>query len=222
MTVWKGFLPSDHEKILSRAPGNQSFSSKRELYFLLCNSILIGNDRKRFSLERPTGKKCYAFFARELGIVDSHKKESWSWIPLPGSKFKQLAKANEVWDLKIKHKINTNMLSPNTTYTAYLILSYESDCIGLDVRPADTRVKFGGTKFSGKALLCQDTELMELWSPVQIPRQREDGWMEIELGDFFNNGGDGKVKMALKDTDTSTPKCGFVIIGMEVRPKKNN
>lgn len=111
------------------------------------------------------------------------------------------------------------MLSPWTTYVAYLILRYEDDCIGLDVLPADIEVKFGGNVSSSKALLYQESELMKLWSPVQIPRKREDGWIEIELGDFFNNGRDGEVKMALMDTDTSTPKSGVVIEGIEVRPK---
>ena len=45
--VWSQFLPSDYHEILSRAVDPPPvFSSLKELYFLLCDSILIDDGRK--------------------------------------------------------------------------------------------------------------------------------------------------------------------------------
>lgn len=39
--LWKRFLPFDYESILSRAVDPVEYSSKRELYLRLCDSILV-------------------------------------------------------------------------------------------------------------------------------------------------------------------------------------
>ncbi|KAK9009762.1 hypothetical protein V6N11_036290 [Hibiscus sabdariffa] len=51
-------------------------------------------------------------------------------------------------------------------------------------------------------------------------RERGDGWMEAEMGEFFNeNGDDGTVEFSLKELDTSYHKRGLIIEGIELRPK---
>ena len=54
----------------------------------------------------------------------------------------------------------------------------------------------------------------------RVPCERGDGWMEIELGDFFNgNQGDEEVKMSLREVKGQHLKGGLIIEGIEVRPK---
>lgn len=43
--VWEKFLPSDYSRLISTST-HKSFSSKKELYRCLCESILIDNGRK--------------------------------------------------------------------------------------------------------------------------------------------------------------------------------
>ncbi|CAE6075191.1 unnamed protein product [Arabidopsis arenosa] len=54
--------------------------------------------------------------------------------------------------------------------------------------------------------------------------RRQDVWMEIELGEFFNEGGliDGdEIKMsALESHEQLHWKCGLIIQGIEIRPTK--
>lgn len=51
--------------------------------------------------------------------------------------------------------------------------------------------------------------------------EREDGWIEIELGSFYNDGGDGKeVKMCLKEVKGQHLKGGLIVEGIEIRPKE--
>ena len=43
--VWEKFLPSDYREIVSKAGNNFKFSSKKELYLLLCNPVLISDGK---------------------------------------------------------------------------------------------------------------------------------------------------------------------------------
>ncbi|XP_061951159.1 putative F-box protein PP2-B2 isoform X2 [Populus nigra] len=72
--VWQRFLPNDLESILSTALDGSlllsSASSKKEVYFSLCdNPIIVDHGRKSFSLEKNSGKICYVLSARDLVIT---------------------------------------------------------------------------------------------------------------------------------------------------------
>ncbi|PIA36200.1 hypothetical protein AQUCO_03400247v1 [Aquilegia coerulea] len=50
--------------------------------------------------------------------------------------------------------------------------------------------------------------------------KRDDGWMEIELGEFYNDQGeDGEVQMTLTEIKGGHLKCGLIVQGIELRPK---
>ena len=49
--------------------------------------------------------------------------------------------------------------------------------------------------------------------------ERENGWMEIELGEFFSGEANEEVKMSLMEVKGYQLKGGLVIEGIEVRPK---
>ncbi|KAL5702494.1 hypothetical protein ACHQM5_027707 [Ranunculus cassubicifolius] len=54
----------------------------------------------------------------------------------------------------------------------------------------------------------------------QFPIDRKDGWMEIEMGEFYNDqGDDGEVTMTLKETNSGHWKGGLIVEGIELRPK---
>lgn len=44
--VWERFLPTDYQDIVSRSMVPFKFSSKKELFLLLCSSLLIDGGRK--------------------------------------------------------------------------------------------------------------------------------------------------------------------------------
>ncbi|OMO98637.1 Phloem protein 2-like protein [Corchorus capsularis] len=64
---------------------------------------------------------------------------------------------------------------------------------------------------------------MELWKSIEgkqgILSEREDGWMEVELGEIFSGENDEEVKMGLMEVKGCHLKGGLVIEGTEVRPK---
>lgn len=57
---------------------------------------------------------------------------------------------------------------------------------------------------------------------VQYPKQRSDGWLEIELGDFFNpaeSADDKELELSVCEVKGGDWKGGLIIQGFEIRPK---
>ncbi|XP_021898946.1 F-box protein PP2-B15-like [Carica papaya] len=228
--VWERFLPPDCNELLSRLVTPLEFSSKKELFLQLCNSVLIDGGKKSFKLEKSSGKKSFTLSARELSITWSNNPMYWSWVPTNESRFTETAVLRTTWWLEIHGKINTKILSPNTTYGAYLIMRITKRKYGLDTKPSEISVEVGDRKSTGIAYLLgkrsgedgdEDDNSNEVEESKAIfPKERVDGWMEIELGEFFNGGGlDQEVNMSLTEVRGYRLKAGVVIEGIEVRPK---
>ncbi|KAI9377972.1 hypothetical protein POPTR_018G016000v4 [Populus trichocarpa] len=245
--VWERFLPSDLESVLSTSPDGSlllaSVSSKRELYFSLCdNPILVENGRKSFSLEKKSGKKCYMLSAMDLVITWSDTPRYWKWNSNPASRFPEVAELIKVCWLEIRGKINTCMLSPSILYTANLVFKFSIEAYGLDDQPVEVAMKLDGDKICAHSV-CWNAErrgqqFRTARRPVDFfnfscrrsiparesdghyPKKRGDGWLEIELGDFFcTEGEDGELEMRVFD-GTNYWKHGLIVEGIEIRPKE--
>ncbi|XP_061970426.1 F-box protein PP2-B15-like [Populus nigra] len=238
--VWERFLPIDYQDIVSKSNVPFKFSSKKELFLHLCNSLLIDGGRKSFRIEKSSGKKSFILSARDLHITWSNEPQYWHWASLPESRFSEVAVLRTMSWLEIVGKIETQMLSPNTKYGAYLILKISERSYGLDSMPSEVSVKVGnnqGSTTTAYLRLAQEharKQQMErlfygnrterLKSRVaegdgKVASEREDGWLEIELGEFFSGENDEEVKMSLMEVKGHHLKGGLIIEGIEVRPK---
>ncbi|CAM0942962.1 unnamed protein product [Alopecurus aequalis] len=58
---------------------------------------------------------------------------------------------------------------------------------------------------------------------VGLPVKRADGWMEVELGEFLNDGDDedGEVSFSLMEIKGGHWKSGLIVQGIEIRRKKS-
>ncbi|KAL0455023.1 UNVERIFIED_CONTAM: F-box protein [Sesamum latifolium] len=55
---------------------------------------------------------------------------------------------------------------------------------------------------------------------TEFPKQRDDGWMEVELGEYyFKSGHDGELDISLMEVKGGNWKSGLIIQGIEIRPK---
>ncbi|XP_038717602.1 putative F-box protein PP2-B2 [Tripterygium wilfordii] len=219
--VWRSFLPSDCQDIVSTSSASTSsplvLMPKKELYFYLCqNPIFIGNGNMSFSLEKESGKKCYMIGAKDLSIAWGDTSSYWKWKSLPESRFSQVAKLRYVWWLDIKARIETKVLSPETTYAAYFVFKFVKSRHGFNRRPVELCVNVEGSE-------CKEKHRVHLDLPVDMPQeprlsQRRDGWMEVEMGSFYNeHGDDGTVLCSL--IETKDYKRGLIVEGIEFRPK---
>ncbi|XVE89607.1 hypothetical protein DITRI_Ditri20bG0009300 [Diplodiscus trichospermus] len=226
--VWEKFLPSDYPEIVLSSVVPQKFSSKKELFQCLCDPLLIDGGNKIFKLEKSTGKKSYILSAKELSITWSSNPLYWSWIPMAESRFSRVAVLRTTDWLEIRGKIRTQKLSPNTTYGAYLIMKISDRAYGLESVPSEATVEMGNQVCSSSVFLQhqqKSEKQIEMWELSEgkqgMVNEREDGWMEIMLGEFFTGEDDKEVKMSLMEVKGFQLKGGLVIEGIELRPNTN-
>ncbi|KQK01301.1 putative F-box protein PP2-B12 [Brachypodium distachyon] len=247
--VWACFLPRDLPPIADGELPAAPPLSKKELFLRLSNSpVLLPNRLVSLWLDRETGAKCYMLSARQLYIVWSDTPRYWTWIPLTDSRFSEGAQLLDVCWLEIRGKIQSKMLSENSTYAAYLVYKIDTEFYGLDSPVQEASVSIGETKLTRRVCLQdyddEDREIPENYRPMrpfvrfmtrrrnrqvvtpgenaQLPHKRTDGWMELELGEFFNEGGeDGEVSVDLTETKGGNWKKGLIVQGVEIRVKKS-
>ncbi|XP_050254506.1 F-box protein PP2-B10-like isoform X15 [Quercus robur] len=233
--VWERFLPSDYQAIIARSSSSLdslNFSSKKHLYLSLSdNPILIDDSKKSFFLDKLSGKKCYLLSARELTIAWGDDSRYWRWVSLPESRFSEIAKLSFVCWFDINGKMSTSMLSPKTNYAAYLVYKLRSRAHGFKHRlpTASIGTTGGGEVYEqtvGLGLPAvepgqQDQVVLPQQQHTSRPKQRNDGWLEIELGQFFNEGGEAdELQFGLKEVKCLSVKSGLIVEGIEIRPTR--
>lgn len=140
--------------------------------------------------------------------------------------------------------MNTQMLSPKTVYGAYLIAKLADRAYGLDSLPSEVSLEVGNFKSQGTVYLstrhdqsrkqaaAADLEHEHFSKRIRTSRrrvlegdhgglsERKDGWMEVEIGSFYNEGcANNDVKMSLKEVKGAHLKGGLIVEGIEIRPK---
>lgn len=209
--VWQKFLPRQCVKIKIRAVPPLEVSSKRELYFRLCNSILIDEGRKIFWLDRSTTKIGYMLSARELNIVWSQDERYWRWVSRNDSRFKELAELLKVCWLEIKGQIVRSHLSAATNYRVVFVFKFNERADGWSRVPI---------KFSIKAPDGKETETEKVFEGVA-----KDGWMEVVAGEFSvrdvedNDDDPASIEFCMKEVATNSWKGGLLIDGVRIEPK---
>lgn len=152
-------------------------------------------------------------------------------------RFSLVAELRTVNWLEIEGKMRTSALTPNTSYGAYLVMKVSHRAYGLDSAPSEVSITKGKIIKRGKAYLCNKDENkcnmetlfygnrrnrmvqeQEDGENVGVPCKREDGWMEIEIGEFFSGEDDEEIQMSVAEVGHQL-KGGLVLEGIEVRPK---
>ncbi|CAN1311645.1 F-box protein PP2-B10 [Linum perenne] len=212
--LWETFLPSDYVSVLSNFDAAPSFSSKKELFRALCSPIIYDDGKKSFWLDKMSGSKGYMLAARGLAIESGDNPQNWIWMKHDHSRFPEVAEFIFLPVLDIRGEISTCMMRPGVTYGAYLV--YKSHANAFCCTMVDTSVGVAGTETS-PSTLCLTPDLARTHShPVRRPKEREDGWTEIELGEYLNNGsGSELISIQVKGVET---RGILVIEGIEIRP----
>ncbi|CAH1436326.1 unnamed protein product [Lactuca virosa] len=131
--------------------------------------------------------------------------------------FPEVCILREGYSLGIQGKIASEMLSQKTTYVAYLVFRTTRDTRGLAV-PAKTKVSFGGIEIESENVYLRRPQFQQ--ENYVFPCLRNDGWMEMKLGEFeCNEGDDGEVEMAFEEVTQRNWKSGLIVEGIELRPK---
>uniref|UniRef100_A0ACD6AGE5 Uncharacterized protein n=1 Tax=Avena sativa TaxID=4498 RepID=A0ACD6AGE5_AVESA len=243
--VWSRFLSRDLPQFAEgELPGTPP--SKKALFRRLSDQpALLPCKLVSMQLDRATGAKCYTLSARSLYIAWRDTPQYWEWIDLgidEVKRFSEAAKLHGVWWLDIRGKINRMMLSENLTYAAYMVFKLADDGFNLLHSPfQDVSVSVAGSDSTQQVCLQSYMEVgddgvpqkhiltshipadhrpeVPLTDDIVLPRERADGWMEVELGEFYNEEGfDDEMSVSLMETRTW--KYGLIVWGIEIRVKK--
>ncbi|KAK2640874.1 hypothetical protein Ddye_022637 [Dipteronia dyeriana] len=215
--VWDRFLPPEYLSAISNpvpvSGSSSSTWSKKELY-LRMGPTLIQNGKLSFWFDRSSGKKCYMISARELTIIRASGDTPWSWgwiNDFPGARFPKVAKLKNVYQFEIHGKINTSLLSTMTTYISYLVF-----------KPTDNFGLAGGNVQNRTVYFDQRQQnFVSRDNPGLFPKERGDGWLESEFGEFFHGSDEeGELSMAILEINPGNVKYDLVVQGIEIRPKK--
>jgi hypothetical protein len=124
--------------------------------------------------------------------------------------------------------INTNVLSPNTQYAAYLVFK-TIHAYGFMKSSVVLTVGVEGGHVNTN-IVCLDPHVQRrprfnhtLVALLPRPSVRSDGWLEIEMGEFFNSGlEDVNIQMNAYEIVSGLMKTSFTLEGIEARPKVDN
>ncbi|EXC21744.1 F-box protein [Morus notabilis] len=220
---------------------------------VICADFVI-DITQSFSLEKESGKKCYMLSARALSIVWGDTPRYWRWVPLPESRFEDVAELISVCWFEICGNIDIRMLSPSTLYTANLVFKSTMGAYGFEHLPVEATIGLVGGETSMRSVyldaergrrlryrivprrlglyIRNRTVEYETEAPppreadndqkVQNhPKERGDGWLEIELGEFFYDGRqEGELEIKVSEVTNGDWKGGLIVQGIEIRPKK--
>ncbi|KAI3796882.1 hypothetical protein L1987_39569 [Smallanthus sonchifolius] len=212
--------------------------------------VTIDGGNKSFWLHKFSGKKCFMLAARDLSIIWGDTPRYWRWISVPESRFAEVAELISVCWLEVRGRINTSLLSTDTKYAAYLVYKTTPHTYGFECHPAEVSVGLNGIEsqtesqiktvfldpdrqrheydqtLPGRRRMGMFGHLRRMGSrfntgpPQDGLKHREDGWLEIELGEFYTEKGqEGEVEMSVLEVKGGNWKGGLIIQGIEIRPK---
>ncbi|KAJ4781880.1 F-box protein PP2-B11 [Rhynchospora pubera] len=158
------------------------------------------------------------FIARSLYINHSNNRENWKWVRQRDLRFPEVAELSKDRSLDIKARIKLNELAPETNYSAHLIFKTTASPRHLDTCQ-EASVSLGTLQW--KKVVCIKPRVTRSRNKsIGLPIERPDGWMELQLGQFYcdDSTGDREVEVCLMENNQDSEKSGFIVAGVEVRP----
>nr|XP_043637261.1 uncharacterized protein LOC122608237 [Erigeron canadensis] len=223
-TFSEQILSNDYKDILEKSThGVRKNATKKEIYSILRKGFLINDGQVWFSLAKD-GMKCLMLSARA-----TLEGNYWSWKSLPKTRF-EVAQAQDPYKrFEIFYEIESSLLSPQTTYAAYLVYKQEAD--KNIAQPPPAHVKDSNSRsicviFFSPPLtpVIINGRVNHTHWPMNrpiikgLPQQRSDGWMEVQIWEFCNT----TTKWIMMDLDLSNYDKtfkGLEVQGIELRPK---
>jgi len=240
--VWEKMLPIQYRHLLERLDSPLQLSSKKELYLTLCHPQLIDCSKKKFWIERATGKLCFILSPRELHITWGDEARYWQWNSREDSSFKEVAELVTVCWLEVRGLFDCKVLSPGTEYTISFrvklresrrgvnriyghraTIPHLSRPYGWNQKPVKFSVRTAAGDQQIYALYLSDTDKPVADDGYQMTTSRhvEEGWMEFDAGRFFvHEEGDnpGEIDFCMGEWEGGNWKGGLLLDGVKIQP----
>ncbi|KAK9068977.1 hypothetical protein SSX86_013093 [Deinandra increscens subsp. villosa] len=166
------------------------------------------------------GKKHLMLSATDVLYEYSSNVKHFQLHPSAESRFQEVVELLPQHLFRINCKINRHqMLSQNTEYLCYLVFKLSEKCVGLHcpVRVTDLRNR---NKKKAEIVYFRSPRPWNLHGNNIVPKQREDGWMEVKVWKFNSHDQlkNGSIPVNLKLITYEGTMSGLIICGMEFRP----
>nr|XP_033513703.1 F-box protein PP2-B10-like isoform X2 [Nicotiana tomentosiformis] len=124
---------------------------------------------------------------KEISFSWEYTPQYWGLSYYPESRFSEMAYFRGFRWLDIRGKIASQMLSKRTTYVVYLVFNLAPDAFdGLEIGKSVVRfVNCESDNEAGERRTVRRIGLVKA-------QRRVDEWMEIEMGNFFNDSGEDR------------------------------
>jgi len=154
--------------------------------------------------------------ARSLTIGQVDNPHYWSWIPDPDFRFGQCVELLSVYNLKVsRENAPKDLPGPATGYTVYLVYKHLYKLGGSALKDL---VQTASILLGQRVIATSKVSLHPLptWEQADVtyPTMRRDGWLELRLGEFSN---EGVMTIQLFHENPYNRLSDIIIKGMEVR-----
>ncbi|KAK9058879.1 hypothetical protein SSX86_023723 [Deinandra increscens subsp. villosa] len=160
-------------------------------------------------------KKHHILSAKEV-LYDYPNVKLFKSKPSERTRFEEVIEVLSQQVFRIKCKIESRMLSPDTNYRCYLIYKLSEKCCGLHC-PVKVRGPLYRSNKVIKTLYFRSPNAWNIHDINQVPRQREDEWMEVNVWNF-NSKIYNRIHVNLKLISYEGTMSGLIIYGIEFRP----
>ncbi|KAD6453743.1 hypothetical protein E3N88_08449 [Mikania micrantha] len=221
---WEEKLPTDYEDIMKWSTNIMQWTTKKEAYSIIRKGFLIDDGEMWFSLDK-NGKKCHMLSAAYI--------ESWNkdHLYLSESRFKEATLLRNT-RFTIDCEIGSDLLSPQTTYAAYLVYKYLPENQSRFEGLVEVGEIYGSDNYcwymylvSPSTPVIRPKSDQNTHNPVHrpkikgIPQHRNGGWMEVQIWEFQTAATIEMIHMNLQFTPCGDTRfVGLVIQGFDVRP----
>ncbi|XP_071719037.1 uncharacterized protein [Rutidosis leptorrhynchoides] len=174
-------------------------------------------DEKAWLLE-INGKK-YLMLSAEEVLYNSPKLKPFSLKRSSESRFRNVIELLPQQVFRIKYRIESRMLSPFTEYACCLVFKLSENCRGLHC-PIKVQDLLNRRNKERKIIYFRSPSASNLHDANWIPKQRNDGWMEVIIWTFNSKYklGNNVIRMNLKLITYEENMAGLIICGLNFRP----
>ncbi|GJT09451.1 kinase-like domain, phloem protein 2-like protein [Tanacetum coccineum] len=222
---WEQKLPNDYTDLIKWSTYSIQWTTKKELYFLLRKGFLIDNGEKWLSISKSMKKRLM------IPAMEFLPKEKWIRKSLPESRFKVVAESPDTDEFRIAFKIESKLLSPQTTYSCHLIYKPPASYSLIEgpIALINQSFRYPRSIYLIIPYLTNIRPMFDHKSDKQLntekvkghPKVRKDGWMEVQLWeDKIDSTGNIGMDLSLNgmDIDGDYNFGGLVVQGIELRP----
>ncbi|KAK3041351.1 hypothetical protein RJ639_002332 [Escallonia herrerae] len=163
------------------------------------------------------GKEPCMLRAEELIIEWGSNANFWIWTTRTDSRFySKVAHLVRVNHLDIQGKLRTNKLFANTNYAVFLVFKLATRYSGLE--SAKATVTDGRVYDEASCTVYLTFGREHRNRNQEVPRIREDGWMEVKMGEFNTGEGCDREVVARLMQHSDFEKSGLIVLGIEFHP----